>query len=233
MDSPGRPTVVVIAKTPEPGRVKTRLCPPCDAEQAASIAQAAIDDTFAAIDRALPTRRVLALDGAPGSWIPADYEVVEQVTGGLGERLDAAMRWAAGTVEQPSPVIVLGMDTPQVSGAELDAVSAALTRPGVDAVLGPAIDGGYWTVGFSGEVLTNTPGLFEGVPMSIDRTAEHQLARLDSLGLRCRLVDTLRDLDTWEDALEITRRFPTLATSAAVREVIGAASPNGASRVDR
>lgn len=219
MDSVGDGTLLVIAKAPEPGCVKTRLCPPCTTLQAASIASAALKDTFAAVDAADPARRVVAFDGAPGPWIPARYELVEQVTGGLGERLEAAFRWVSSTGDGASPMMVLGMDTPQVSAADITGSLRVLSEPGVDAVLGPALDGGYWTIGFTAEVVSGLTGLFDGVPMSTSHTADAQIATLDSLGLNCRILRSLRDIDTWVDALAVAEEFPDLATSRAVAAV--------------
>ena len=72
-----------------------------------------------------------------------------------------------------------------------------MLAPGVDTVLGPANDGGYWLIG------TRVPvaGMFAGVPMSTDHTAAAQLRRLHTLGLTCSLLPTLRDVDTFADAL--------------------------------
>jgi rSAM/selenodomain-associated transferase 1 len=223
MDSVGAGTLLVIAKDPAPGRVKTRLCPPCTAEQASSVASAALEDTFAAVNAADPARRVVAFDGAAGPWIPAGYEVVEQVRGGLGERLDAAFRWVSCTGDGASPMMVLGMDTPQVSSTDISDSLRVLGEPGVDAVLGPALDGGYWTVGFTAEVVADRTGLFEGVPMSTSRTAEAQVALLESLGLNCRILRSIRDIDTWTDAVAVAEEFPDLATSMAVTEVLNGA----------
>lgn len=217
MERAGGGTVIVIAKSPEPGRVKTRLCPPCDPAQAASIAAACLEDTFIAADGSSATRRVVALDGPPGSWIPDGYEVVRQVDGGLGERLDAALRWAASTDHGHSPSMILGMDTPQVGAMDIDRALSVLHEPGVDAVLGPAVDGGYWTIGFTAEAVVGCSGLFDGVPMSTSRTAEAQLRTLGSMGLRARVLPVIRDIDTWHDALVVARGFPDLATSGAIR----------------
>ena len=69
----------MIAKAPVPGRVKTRLSPPCTPEQAAALARAALRDTFAAASRARHAgRRVAVLDGEPGPWVPRDFEVIPQ-----------------------------------------------------------------------------------------------------------------------------------------------------------
>jgi uncharacterized protein len=133
-------TVVVVAKTPLPGLVKTRLCPPLSPEQAATLAAAALRDTFHAV-RAVPDiRRVLTLDGEPGDWVPRDFDVVAQPPGTLDERLAAAF------AETTGPTVLIGMDTPQVQPTDLELALAILER-GTDAVVGPASDGGYWLHG--------------------------------------------------------------------------------------
>ncbi len=191
-------TVVVMAKAPVPGRVKTRLCPPCTPEQAAALAAAALADTFAAVDGAPCDRRVLALDGASGPWVPAGWTVVPQAAGGLGDRLDAAV------VALDGPVVVLGMDTPQVTPRLLERVWSRLFEPDTDAVLGPADDGGYWTIG----VRAPRPGLFDDVEMSTARTCDQQRSRLRALGLAVADVDRLRDVDTIADARAVAAEVP-------------------------
>jgi uncharacterized protein len=198
--------LVVIAKSPEPGRSKTRLCPPCSPEQAALLAAAALRDTLAAV-AATPARgRVLALDGAPGSWLPHGFEVVEQRGDGLGERLGNALEDAGG------PALVVGMDTPQLSPALLGRAARALRRPGTEAVLGPALDGGYWAIGLRDP----DPAVFEGVPMSSDRTCTAQRQRLAELGLRVSPLPRLRDVDTIGDAHAVARECPGSAFAAAL-----------------
>ena len=191
-------TVVVMAKAPVPGRVKTRLSPPCTPEQAAALAAAALADTLAAVDGSTCDRRVLALDGHPGWWVPHGWQVVPQVAGGLGDRLDAAV------VGTDGPTLVLGMDTPQITSGSLDEAWSTLLAPGVDAVLGPARDGGYWTIG----VGAPRPGLFEGVEMSRADSGRQQRARLDALGLTVATLAELRDVDTWADAVAVAAECP-------------------------
>jgi rSAM/selenodomain-associated transferase 1 len=190
--------VVVIAKSPAAGRSKTRLCPPCTPEQAALLAEAALRDTLAAVAAAPARRRILALDGEPGPWLPRGFEVVEQRGDGLGERLGHALEEAAG------PALVVGMDTPQLTPAVLAHAASALRRPGTDAVLGPALDGGYWTIGLRAP----DAAVFERVPMSSDRTCEAQRRRLAELGLRVATLPWLRDVDTIDDAYAVARACP-------------------------
>jgi glycosyltransferase A (GT-A) superfamily protein (DUF2064 family) len=80
-------TLLVIAKQPVPGRVKTRLVPPCSYQQAAALAEAALADTLNAVLQAPARRRVLVLDGTPGPWLPDGFDVVPQSGGQLDERL--------------------------------------------------------------------------------------------------------------------------------------------------
>jgi uncharacterized protein len=198
--------LVVIAKSPEPGRSKTRLCPPCTPEQAAMLAEAALRDTLAAVAAAPARRRILALDGEPGAWLPRGFDVVEQRGDGLGERLGHALEEAGG------PGLVVGMDTPQLSPALLARAARALHRPRTDAVLGPALDGGYWTIGLR----DSDPAVFEGVPMSSDRTCAAQRRRLAELGLRVSTLPWMRDVDTIDDAHAVARACPGSAFAAAL-----------------
>lgn len=127
--------LLVFAKSPVPGRSKTRLCPPCTPREAARLAEAALACTLAAAARAPAPRRVVVLDGEPDGWLPRGFEVIPQRGNSMDERLSAAFADAGG------PALLIGMDTPQVSPQLLSSALAALAEPGVDAVLGKAADG--------------------------------------------------------------------------------------------
>lgn len=103
----GTTTVLVIAKEPLPGRVKTRLTPPFSPAEAARLAEAALADTLHTVLTVPAARRVVVLAGAPGPWLPPGIEVVEQGAGGLDERLAAAFGACTG------PTLLIGMDTPR------------------------------------------------------------------------------------------------------------------------
>ena len=205
---PGRPRparLVVVAKAPLPGVAKTRLTPPCTPDQAAAIAAASLADTLRAVAGAGGPRPLLALEGPPGPWIPAGFDVVAQRGGGLDQRLGAAFEDAGG------PALLIGMDTPQVSAPFLRRCLGALAEPGVDAVLGPATDGGWWALGLR----RPTPAAVLGVPMSTADTGRHQRDRLRSLGWTVGALPVLRDVDRWEDALSVPVH-PSSAFAAAV-----------------
>ncbi|MFE7033960.1 DUF2064 domain-containing protein [Streptomyces sp. NPDC057621] len=186
-------TLLVIAKEPRPGRVKTRLTPPFTPAEAAALAEASLADTLYAVAATPATRRVLVLEGAPGPWLPPGFDVVPQCEGGLDERLAAAFADCAG------PTLLIGMDTPQVTPALL---SVDLTR--CDAVFGPAEDGGFWALGLA----EPDPRLLRGVPMSTPATGAVQRGRLVAAGLRVRDLPPLRDVDTAADAEAVAALAP-------------------------
>ncbi len=199
---------IVIAKAPVPGRTKTRLCPPCTPERAAALAEAALADTLDAV-RATPhvRRRVLALDGDPGAWLPSGVEVVPQRGEGLDERLAAAFEDVGG------PALLVGMDTPQIAPSLLVRAMRALGRRGVDAVLGRAVDGGFWAIGLR----EPRPDVFLGVPMSTSWTGVRQRERLDALGLGVIELPALRDVDRIEDAWAVAELAPASRFARALR----------------
>ena len=73
--------VLVVAKAPLAGFSKTRLCPPCSPQEAADIAEAALADTLIAVASCRADRRVLALEGRPGSWLPSGFSRKDSMSG--------------------------------------------------------------------------------------------------------------------------------------------------------
>lgn len=191
-------TLLVIAKSPDPGRVKTRLTPPLTPEQAAGIAEAALADTLDAVRLAPALRRVLVLDGPPRAWFPADIDVVPQCGGGLDERLAAAFAACTG------PALLIGMDTPQVTPDLL-----AVDWTAADAWFGAAADGGFWALGLRDP----DPDLLRGVPMSVPHTGRAQYERLVAAGLTVRHLPVLNDIDTADDLAEVARSAPHTRTA--------------------
>ena len=194
--------VVVIAKEPYPGRVKTRLTPPFTPVQAAELAAASLSDTLAAVAGTAVARRVLALDGTPGRWLPGGFDVIGQRGHGLDERIAWAL--ADARVTLPLPVVLIGMDTPQVTPELLAAAARPLVDKTTDATFGLAEDGGFWLLGLR-EV---DPRLILGVPMSQPDTGPRQLARLRQAGLRITMLPELTDVDTAREAERVAAVTP-------------------------
>ncbi|WP_439675263.1 TIGR04282 family arsenosugar biosynthesis glycosyltransferase [Embleya sp. MST-111070] len=199
-------TLLVIAKAPVPGRVKTRLTPPLTPDQAAAVAEAALADTLAAVLATPARRRVLVLAGAPGPWLPPGFEVCPQHGGGLDLRLAAAFAGCTG------PTLLVGMDTPQITPDLLSVDWSA-----ADAWFGPATDGGFWAIGMR----RPDPSVFPGVPMSVPETGAVQRARLLAAGLTVRDLPTLTDIDTADDLAAVTRDIPGTHCAGVARALLG------------
>jgi glycosyltransferase A (GT-A) superfamily protein (DUF2064 family) len=141
---------------------------------------------------------VLALDGRPGPWCPPGIELVAQVRGGLDARLAAAWDATSG------PGVQIGMDTPQVTGRDLDAALATISDDRFDATLGPADDGGWWLIGLR----RPDQRVFAGLPMSRPDTGRRQRERIERLGLRCGTEPGRRDVDDVADAVAVAVAAP-------------------------
>lgn len=189
-------TLAVLAKAPVPGRSKTRLCPPCTPAEAACVADAALRDTLDVARRTAATRVVLVLDGGPLADLDPTIEIIAQRGAGLADRLAAAFADIGG------PILLIGMDTPQVTAEVLDGALGAVD--GGTPVLGPAPDGGWWALG-----LPACPAdAFVGVPMSTATTGQSQRDRLRACGIVPVPLRELRDVDHWSDALLVAAEAP-------------------------
>lgn len=202
-----RTQLLVIAKAPVPGRVKTRLCPPCTPYQAARVAAAALADTLTAGYATPATRHTILLSGQwtpPPGWYP-----VTQRGDGLADRLANGF---ADTALAGTGSVLIGMDTPQVTAPLLASVAAGLDD--ADAVLGPACDGGWWALALRDPSHAEA---LRAVPMSTVDTGAATVAALRGRGLRVRLAGPLRDVDTAVDAWEVAGQCAGGTFAGAVR----------------
>jgi rSAM/selenodomain-associated transferase 1 len=209
--------LLVIAKEPVPGRVKTRLTPPFTPAEAAALAEAALTDTLAAVAATPVARRVLVLEGNAGDWLPAGFDVIAQRGSGLDERLAAAFAEAHAAL--PLPMVLIGMDTPQVTPTLLAEAAGMVDCGEADAVFGPAADGGYWLLGLR----RPDRSLLAGVPMSRADTGRRQLDRLFAAGLRVAMMPELTDVDTATEAELVASEIPGSAFAAALGQALARA----------
>ncbi len=190
-------TILVVAKAPVPGQVKTRLIPAFGPDGAAHLAAAALLDTLAAAKAVPGARCAVALAGDLTYAVRAveiraalrACTVFVQVEGGLGTRL-AAAHATVGI----GPVVQIGMDTPQVTPTMLAECLRRLET--ADAALGRAYDGGWWALG-----LHDGSGahVLPGVPMSMPTTGDATLRALRIAGLSVAALPPLRDVDVLDD----------------------------------
>lgn len=208
--------LLVMGKEPRPGAVKTRLHPLLGPDGSAALQRALLAHTcgvaaatglptFLSVDPPDATARLAPLVGEGVTLLP-------QSAGHLGDRLTAAVDTVFATV--PGPVLVIGVDAPTLTALLLTEAVALLADGAdrADAVLGPALDGGYYLIGLrrpSRTVFAIDPALWGG-----DGVLTATLGRLRSAGLRVALLSPLRDLDSPEDAAALLTD-PALPTAVA------------------
>jgi rSAM/selenodomain-associated transferase 1 len=192
-----RCAVVVFARAPVPGAVKTRLVPLLGAERSAAL-------HARLVKRALATARAasfaaLELHCTPGPDDPffrfcaAHYgaALAAQTEGTLGARMLAAFERTLARYER---VLLIGSDCPVLSARYLRQAERAL-RDGADAVLGPCEDGGYTLIGLR----SVDARLFDGIAWGGEAVMAETRKGLAALGWNWRELDTLWDVDRPED----------------------------------
>ncbi|WP_341926189.1 DUF2064 domain-containing protein [Nocardioides psychrotolerans] len=197
--------VLVLAKAPVAGRVKTRLGADVGLERAADLAAAALLDTLAASSAATEHCH-LALDGDLADAVRSDelraaltgWTVTPQRGDGFAERLVNAHLDAG-----PGVVVQIGMDTPHATADDLRAAADALGDD--DAVLGPALDGGWWVLV---RRAPDAAASLAGVEMSTPTTYDDTLAALRASGLTVGTTVALQDVDTVADADTVAALAP-------------------------
>lgn len=188
-DERGSDVLLVFARTPAPGRVKTRLLSHLTAEQASDLHVAMIGDTAGI---AFPGRRVILFsEEIPSLALPAGIETGRQTTGDLGARLTAAIQDALAAGARK--IVVLGSDTPHLPSVRLEHALAALDH--ADVVLGPADDGGYYLIA----ARRFSSAMFEGVEWGSQHVLEQTRRAAEHAGFSVALLEPFFDLDEWTD----------------------------------
>jgi len=189
--------ILVFAKAPVPGEVKTRLVPALGAAGAAELHERLVDRTLATA--AAAATGPVELCCAPDAAHPAlaalarahGATLAGQGPGDLGDRMHAAFR---RSLAGAPAAIVIGCDCPALAPRHLREAAAALAG-GHDAVIAPAEDGGYVLIGLR----RAERSLFDGIGWGGAAVVAETRERLAALGWRWRELETLWDLDRPED----------------------------------
>lgn len=198
--------LLVVAKAPVAGQVKTRLGAVVGTGPATQLAAAALLDSLRACRAAVGAEHChLALAGELAAAVR--HEEIASALQGWSVRPqrgpDFAARLVAAHADVPGPVLQIGMDTPQVTPALLRATAVGLTR--YDAVLAPAADGGWWALGLRDPAAAR---VLATVPMSTPTTYDATLAALRDAGLSVGTGPELRDVDEAADAAAVAVLAP-------------------------
>jgi rSAM/selenodomain-associated transferase 1 len=206
--------LLVFARAPRPGRVKTRLIPALGDGGAARLYRHLLLNTLAEAMKVPETLVELwchADDGDPAgecAELAARFGMTAQRQRGadLGGRMHHAL---AGALKTARRAVLIGSDCPEINSRYLACAFAALE--GHEAVLGPAADGGYVLIGLR----KVHPRIFVDMPWGTDRVLDLTRARLGRLDWRWSELPTLRDLDRAGDL----DQFPQLGALAAPRNL--------------
>lgn len=202
----GARTIILFAKYPEPGNVKSRLAAHIGHDRAAALYRAMVDTVVA---RTTPPTvgpiydRILYFDPPDRHndfrrWLPQIPEQRPQCDGDLGTRMQHAFAACLAddrrlTTDDAQRVCLIGTDCPTITAADI--VTAFARLDAHDVVIGPARDGGYYLLGLRHCV----PELFRGVAWSTAHVYTQTLAIADGLRLRTSALSMQQDIDTIED----------------------------------
>ena len=192
---PHRTTLLVFAKAPRPGTVKTRLARTIGEDRAATL-YGRMGRLIAANVRAAAARMVVCYDPPDGEeeirrWLdPSPDRYWPQGGGDLGARMSRMVERAFTDADR---VVVIGTDTPAVDAHKVARAVEALDT--ADVVIGPARDGGYYLMGLR----SPHPDLFAGIRWSTGSVLAATMARAERLGLSVTWLELEEDVDTADD----------------------------------
>ncbi len=196
--------LILMGKSPIPGAVKTRLCPPLVPREAAALYACLLEDIAEETNNLRGVRRYLFYSPPEGKGYflgdPfAGFLLREQGRGSLGMRMERAAR--AAFSEGARRVVVIGADCPALSAGRIRLAFRELSNA-AGAVFGPADDGGFYLVGIDGPA----PFLFRGIEWGTSAVLATSLSRCRDAGTPFALLPRESDLDTAEDLLSLRRR---------------------------
>lgn len=182
--------LIIFAKAPVAGEVKTRLQPLLSAEQAMQVHRLLVEHCITmAQTPALPSIELWV--GSPHPWWQSfELPVFIQQGNDLGERMHHA---ASDALNRAQRVVIMGTDCPDLSADHLLASFEALDS--FDAVLGPAEDGGYVSIGLSGAWRE----VFDNIAWGGDQVLQNTRNNLRAAGLSWHELPRLADIDRPED----------------------------------
>ena len=189
--------ILLFAKAPVPGQVKTRLCPPLTMEQAANLHRNFVAETIRKTAAIAPVE--LHTDIATDAWHEFIVARKLQCGGSLGARMFAA--FSASCL----PAMILGCDAPHLPESHIE----TLMKSEADVALGPAEDGGYWGI----RCRRIHPQMFDGVEWSTSRACEQTVKASQACGLSVELGPLWWDVDTPADLARLRSSSPTLLQS--------------------
>lgn len=189
--------IVIMAKEPAPGAVKTRLQPDLTPAESAALYDCLLKDRIESVQDLAGVEKAIAYTPAAAlpyfeRLAPREFTLFPQRGWGLSARLSDIV--ASRQRDRGGGIVIVDSDSPDLP---VDRIPGALRslRRGTDVVFGPCHDGGYYLVAVKGPA----PGLFEGIPWSTGEVLQTSLERASFLGLKSALLPPWGDIDTFTD----------------------------------
>jgi hypothetical protein len=224
--------LAIMAKRPQAGEVKTRLCPPLTPEEAAQLTRCFLLDKLDQVRRFPSVARFVAFSPPDaeeffGTQTGDAFSLLPQAGVDLGERLADLSAQLLGTGF--TAVIIIGTDSPTLPDAVIHEAHEVLNWDLADVVLGPVDDGGYYLIGLRQPSLF----LFHGIAWSTDTVLSQTVAKARMAGLRTHFLPAWYDVDVESDLRRLVRdladdRTPAPRTRA---YLLGLASSKGRDRI--
>lgn len=202
-------TLIVFAKLPEPGKVKTRLAQDLGEQRAAEIYSDIARDIISRVSESSTYETLIYFDPPDKKneitlWLKEctyieSERLIPQEGGSLGERILSAFEsiFSSGA----KSAVIIGTDCTDVNANMIEESFQELRE--YDAVLGPAQDGGYYLLGLNSLI----PELFQEIGWSTEYVLEQTISRLNKLGLNYKLRETLRDIDNLNDLNSVSKNY--------------------------
>jgi len=205
------PVIAIMAKEPEVGRTKTRLCPPLTLAQAAALYEALLADTIALVGGVAGAALALAITPPQALGFfrrisPPEAILVPVAGADIGACLSQTL--AHLLAADHCQALAFNSDGPSLPAEYLS--RALVQLEDTDVVLGPSEDGGYYLIGLK----QPCPALFEGIAWSTAQVAVQTLARAEALGLRVALLPPWHDVDTADDLARLRGELTALPPEA-------------------
>ncbi len=197
MTQPLSQALIIFARMPLPGRVKTRLPPPLTQQGAAELYRGMLLDILARTSRLDRVERLLFYEDEPGA--ESFFHTVTSLTpfpqrgNDLGERMAAG--FAVAFDRGHERVAIIGTDSPDLPLAHIWEAFARLDDGKADAVFGPSEDGGYYLLAMK----RLHHELFRDIPWSSGRVLLESLVRAGAARISCSCLPTWYDVDTAAD----------------------------------
>ena len=217
--------LIIFAKEPRPGQVKTRFCPPLSLKAAARLYQGFLEDVLEVGERlpGLSLALTYSPEGAAAFFrrlAPPGVRLFPQAGADLGERMHKALEW--GLSSGFNVVLLRGADTPDLPGEVILEGKAVLEEARAQVVLGPSRDGGYYLVGLT----SPQPELFRGLTWSTPAVLDETLSRARARSLSVHLLPPWSDIDTYGDLQAFLARphpppLPGWRSHRLARELLG------------